>query len=151
MTDRSAGAAVLVFVALTLCGCGAAREAPDAGALTAPHVAPHSEPVGPGRTFEVPPPPPPVAWAEGGRRLAVTTYGSSSCPTGPRKVEAVGAQEVRVEVEPLFPGRDPCTADMAPRTTEVELPQGVSADVPLTVLLDHDGEQEQVVLFPAGG
>ncbi len=151
MTDRSGGAAVLVFVTLTLCGCGAARETPDAGAPTAPHVAPDSEPAGPGRTLEVLPPPPPVAWADGGRRLAVTTYGSSSCPTGPERVEVVGAQEVRVEIEPLFPGRDPCTADMAPRTTEVELPEGVSAAEPLTVLLDHDGEQEQVVLSPAGG
>lgn len=150
MTDRPVGAA-LVFVALTLGGCGAGGETPDAGAPTAPHVAPHSEPVRPGRTFEVPPPPPPVAWADGGRRLAVTTYGSSSCPTGPQRVEVTGAQEVRVEIEPLFPGRDPCTADMAPRTTDVELPEGVSADAPLTVLLDHDGEQEEVVLSPAGG
>jgi hypothetical protein len=93
-----------------------------------------------------------VAWADDGRSLAVTTYGSSSCPVGPTDIEVVGAQEVRVELAFLFPDRDPCTADMAMNTYEVDAPGGISADEPLTVLLDHhEGEDEQLILSPTPG
>ncbi|MFD2094173.1 hypothetical protein [Blastococcus deserti] len=151
MTDRIRRAAVLTVVTLTTCACGAARPAPDAGGPTEDLFPLPSVPADPGPTFEVRPPPPPVSWADGGRRLAVTTWGSSSCPTGPGDVEVVGAREVRVEITFLFPGRDPCTADVAPRTTAVDLPEGVTADQPLTVVLDHDGEEERVELPPADG
>jgi hypothetical protein len=56
-----------------------------------------------------------------------------------------------VHVTFLFPDRDPCTADIAPTTTEIDVPEGISADEPLTVVLDFgSGVQQQVVLPPAG-
>ena len=145
MTDVPRAAVVLTGAALAVCACGAGPQEPEAGRLgpTAPAV--------PGQTLEVQPPPPPVVWADDGAHLAVTTSGSSSCPLGPTVAEVVGAQEVRVHVTLLFPDRDPCTADIAPTTTDIDVPEGISADEPLTVVLDFgSGVQEQVVLPPAG-
>ena len=149
MTDRSSVpvVAVAVAVAVTVGGCGIPRDDAPLHTLT---VSPGpTAPDEPGQTYEVLPPPPPVSW-DGGR-LSVTTYGSSSCPSGPTDVDVVGDQELDVWIEPLFPDRDPCTADMAPRTTEVELPDGVSSAEELTVRLRYgDEHQETVVLPPAG-
>jgi hypothetical protein len=133
---------------LALCACGHPDDSPPPGSV--PHVPTPTVPTAPGQTFEVLPPPPPVAWTDDGARLAVTTSGSSNCPLGPTDVEVVGTQEVRIHVTFLFPGRDPCTADVAPRTTGIEVPEGISADEPLTVVLDFGGGvQEQVILPPA--
>ena len=140
MTDLGRAAAGL-FAAVVLGGCGLPRE-------QAP-VQTHS--VSPGQTYEVQPPPPPVSWAGDGEQLSVTTYGSSSCPTGPSDVEVVGEQELRVRIEARFPDRDPCTADMAVSSAVIELPRGISADEELTVRLRYDdGEEQTVVLPPAG-
>jgi len=130
VTDRARAAAALVLIALAT-GCGGRQEedAPE---------------------HEVLPSSPPVAWADDGH-LSVTTRGSSSCPTGPGEVAVTGEQEVVVGIEPVFPDRDPCTADIAPRTTEVALPRGVSAEEELTVRLRYgNGDEETVVLPPAG-
>jgi hypothetical protein len=145
VTDAPRAAVVLTGAVLAVCACGAGPQEPEAGRPrpTAPAM--------PGQTFEVLPPPPPVVWADDGAHLAVTTSGSSSCPLGPTDAEVVGAQEVRVHVTFLFPDRDPCTADIAPTTTEIDVPEGISADEPLTVVLDlGSGVQQQVVLPPAG-
>ena len=145
MTDAPHAAVVLTGAVLAVCACGAGPQEPAAGrpGPTAPAM--------PGQTFEVLPPPPPVVWADDGAHLAVTTSGSSSCPLGPTVAEVVGAQEVRVHVTLLFPDRDPCTADIAPTTTDIDVPEGISADEPLTVVLDlGSGVQQQVVLPPAG-
>ena len=145
MTDAPRAAVVLTGAVLAVCACGAGPQEPEAGrpGPTAPAM--------PGQTFEVLPAPPPVVWADDGAHLAVTTSGSSSCPLGPTVAEVVGAQEVRVHVTFLFPDRDPCTADIAPTTTDIDVPEGISADEPLTVVLDFgSGVQEQVVLPPAG-
>lgn len=152
VTDRPRGAVILAVVALTVCACGTARDDRNAGTPGPLPVVPGpTVPAEPGRTLEVLPPPPPVAWADDGERLAVTTSGSSSCPLGPTGVEVVGTQEVRVDVAFLFPDRDPCTADIAPTTTEIEVPDGISADEPLTVILEAEsGVQERVILLPAG-
>jgi hypothetical protein len=48
-----------------------------------------------------------------------------------------------VELRWLYPDRDPCTADMAPTTTEMGLPDGISSAESLTV---HVGDGEAVVL-----
>ncbi|WP_116450339.1 hypothetical protein [Blastococcus litoris] len=132
MTERSRAIAVAALVlALTGCGAGTSGLAP-----------PTLEPTFPAE--------PPVAWARPGH-LAVTTQGSSSCPTGPTAVAASGEQEVVLEVGHLHPDRDPCSADMAPTTTEVELPDGVSDGAEVTVRLRYsNGDEETVVLPPAG-
>jgi hypothetical protein len=154
VTDRRSAAAVLAVVALSVGGCSSTGDAPGEPRATGsvPSFPPFpTESAGPGQAFEVPPLPPPVVWADDGRHLAVTTHGSSSCPRGPTDVSVAGTQELRVEIGFLFPGRDPCTADMAVTTTEVDVPDGISADEPLTVLLDHgEGDGERVILRPAG-
>jgi hypothetical protein len=84
-------------------------------------------------------------------RLSVVPYGSSSCPTAPADVTVVGDQEPVLDIAPLHPDRDPCTADVAPRTTEVQVPAGVTSDEELTVRLRYPtGEEETIVLPPAG-
>ncbi|SOD99102.1 hypothetical protein [Blastococcus haudaquaticus] len=141
MTDRRY--AVPVAAALALCACaGPAGDPPPVG-LPGPTT-------GVEQTFEVAPLPPPVTWGDDGD-LAVTTYGSSSCPSGPTTVTVVGEQEIRIEIEPLFPDRDPCTADMAPRTTAVDRPEGVRADDDLTVRLVYSREAEETVVLPPAG
>jgi hypothetical protein len=144
VTDRRRAAVVLATVLLA--GCASGAGAPGPGAVPTEPLPTFVRPPA-GETFSLSPPPPPVAWADDGETLAVTTGGSSSCPTRPAGVEAVGPHEVRVAVRPLFPDRDPCTADMMLTTSEIEVPDGISADEPLTVVLDlGDGVEERVVL-----
>ncbi len=164
MTDRLRAAVVLTIATLTLSACSRSGTTPEvsppAGSL--PHFPLHSDPQrsDPLRSEPVPgvpeptvevPPPPPVRWADDAEQLVVVTSGSSSCPTGPTDLAVVGDQEIRMEIGPLFPEREPCTADMAVRSTEVEVPDGVSADRPLSVLLEYEGGSERVVLDPPDG
>ena len=152
MTERARRAVVLAAAVLAVGACGsetAAPQEPMPDGLLRPAPGP-TAPLAPGPTFEVPAPPPPVAWA-GENRLAVTTYGSSSCPRGPAGVSAGGEQEVLVAIRPLFPDRDPCTADVAPRRTVVDLPTGISADEPVTVRLRHEDDDEETVVLPPAG
>jgi hypothetical protein len=139
-------AAAGVFAAVVLGGCGIPEA--ERHLETLPDVP--TLPSEPGQTVEVLPPPPPVSW-DGDGRLAVVTYGSSSCPTAPADVTVAGDQELVLHIAPLHPDQDPCTADVAPRTTEVEVPDGVSSGEELTVRLRYPtGEEETVVLPPAG-
>ncbi len=68
----------------------------------------------------------------------MTTWGSSSCATRPVRIERTAEHEVEVRVRRTDRGRD-CTADAAPTTNEVVLPDGVSTDSPLDVVIDADG------------
>lgn len=147
MTDLVRTAAGLL-VSVVLSGCGI----PDAETPleTVPDVPEPTRTSEPGQTYEVAPLPPPVSWGEDGR-LSVVTHGSSSCPTAPTDVAVAADQELLVEIGPLYSDRDPCTADIAPRTTEVELPDGVSSDAELTVRLRHSGEEEETVVLPPAG
>ena len=74
---------------------------------------------------------PSVAWVDGGEHLAVVTFGSGSCPSGPHGIEVVADQVVEIRLGPLFAGRDVCTADMSGHVTVVELPAGITPTEPL--------------------
>jgi hypothetical protein len=74
---------------------------------------------------------PSIAWVNDGQSLAVITHGSSSCPSGPDGIEVVTEQQIEIRLGPLFPDRDPCTADISGHVTVVELPQGVTPTKPL--------------------
>jgi hypothetical protein len=89
---------------------------------------------------------PSVAWVDDGQYLAVVTFGSGSCPSGPRSIEVVADQEIEIRLGPLFPDRDVCSADMSGHVTVVELPQGVTPTKPLRARF---GERE--VTIPAVG
>ena len=155
MTDRLRAAVLLTVATLTVSACTTSGAAPEVSPPTGPlpHFPLPSEPVpgAPGRTVVVPPPPPPVRWADDAEHLVVVTSGSSSCPTGPTDLVVVGDQEIRLELGLLFPDRDPCTADMAVRSTEVDVPEGISAGRPLDVLLEHEGASKRMVLLPPDG
>lgn len=77
-------------------------------------------------------PAPAIAWVNDGQYLAVTTYGSSSCPAGPQRIDVVADQEIEVRLGGVFPDRNVCTADLGPYVTVVKLPQGVTPAEPLT-------------------
>lgn len=73
-----------------------------------------------------------IAWVNGGEHLAVITYGSSSCPAGPHALEVADDQLLRIELGPLFPDREVCSADLSPHASVVEIPAGIRSDEPLT-------------------
>lgn len=91
-------------------------------------------------------PAPGIAWVNNGQYLAVTTYGSSSCPDGPESIRVVADQEIEVGLGGLFPDSDVCTADLGPYVTVVKLPQGVTPTKPLTA---HFGKRQATL--PAAG
>jgi len=94
---------------------------------------------------------PPVDAVAGAARTAddgllyVVTYGSGSCPAvaDPSATDP-GDGTVAVTFPEL--GDGPCTMDWVPATTVVALPDGVSADDDLTVLIGDLGQ----VSLPAG-
>ena len=89
---------------------------------------------------------PSIAWVNDGQYLAVVTWGSSSCPSGPHGIVVVADQEIEIRLGPLFPDRDTCTADMSGHVTVVELPQEVTPAKPLVARFEN-GE----VTIPAAG
>lgn len=85
-----------------------------------------------------------VAWVNDGQYLAVVTYGSSSCPSGPHSIDVVADQEIEIRLGLLFPDRDVCTADVRSHVTVMELPQGI---MPTKPLVTHFGTRK--VTMPA--
>jgi hypothetical protein len=69
-------------------------------------------------------------WAEGRARLAVVTWGSSSCPPVPVALEATDPLLVRIDFAP-YPA-DFCTADFAPTTHVLAAPEGVAQEDAVT-------------------
>jgi hypothetical protein len=69
-----------------------------------------------------------AAWTTSGE-LAITTWGSGSCPYLVESLEVVGPQQLHAVIEPI-PDR-PCTMDLGPTTSVVRLPVGVNPDQPI--------------------
>ena len=88
-------------------------------------------------------PGPSVAWAQDGAYLAVITFGSGSCPSGPTRVAVVGDQEIEIGLGALSE-QTTCTADVSPHATVLDVPDGISSAEPLVA---HIGGQE--VTLPA--
>ena len=65
---------------------------------------------------------PAAAWIEEGKRFAIVTMGSSSCPAVATALSADGEDRVTVTFGPS--PRNPCTADMAATTHTFDLPSG---------------------------
>ena len=79
-----------------------------------------------------------VAWRSPDT-IAVTTWGSSSCAIRPVRIERNGAREVTVRVRRTEDAAG-CTADAVPTTNDVRLPDGVSTDGSLEVVIDDGGD-----------
>lgn len=80
---------------------------------------------------------PEVVWVDEGMTFALTTWGSSSCPSEVEEV-LLGAADL-VTLQFAAPSDGICTADMAPTTQTIELPDGADGR-PLRIdLRSHDG------------
>ncbi len=91
-----------------------------------------SPPPAPGATHELREKPS-VAWVDHGRRIAVTTVGSSSCPGAPDTVTVGGAASLIITIKRT--GGPACTADFGPTTFEVARPKGLdlSREIRVTI------------------
>lgn len=118
---RAALLAPLVISAMALGGC--AGNAPIAGN-------PSPAPGEPGTEVA-------ATWLDGGRMIALVTWGSSSCVPQASEVTASG-QEVSVTL--ADGANQACTADYAPRASAVGVPAGVDPHEPVTVNLTYLGQ-----------
>lgn len=77
-----------------------------------------------------------VLWSNA--RLAVVTFGSSSCPPIPTSISAPSADRIVIEFSPS--PNTPCSADLAPTTHQFDLPSNIDAGGGVTAELRF-GEQ----------
>ena len=79
-----------------------------------------------------------AAWLDDGRIIGLVTTGSSTCV--PAADEATLEADVSLAVTLVEPdAATACTADMAPRVTLVEVPEGVDPAADLTISVTGDG------------
>jgi len=78
----------------------------------------------------------PAAMLDGDGNLTLVTYGSSSCPATVTGIEAQDADTVALSLDAGSAGV--CTADMAPTTHVIRVPDAASAR-PLTVHVTYTG------------
>lgn len=74
-----------------------------------------------------------AVWAEAGR-MYVVTFGSSSCPKVPTGVSASADNRLTVRAKPISDG--PCTMDISPTTSLVDVPAGIDDSKPVEVTID---------------
>lgn len=84
-----------------------------------------------------------VSWLDGGRMIGLVTWGSSSCVPSAGPASAEG-QEITVAVIDHTSG--PCTADYAPRASEMAVPAGVDPHQPVTVHLTYLDQTVELTL-----
>jgi hypothetical protein len=86
-----------------------------------------------------------AVWTAAGG-MAVVTYGSSSCPALPVRLDVSANNHLKVTVNPLSSG--PCTADLAPTTSVIEIPNALDITRGVTVTITGDGYGATVSLPP---
>ena len=114
------GAAALVLSTLMLAGCATTPPVP---------AAPSGTP-----TPEEPAMQLAATWLDAGRMIGLVTWGSTSCVPTAGEATADG-QEITVTL--VDPQAEACTADLAPRASEVAVPAGVDPTQPVTVHLTY--------------
>jgi hypothetical protein len=83
-----------------------------------------------------------IYWVDGrGSQAALVTYGSSSCPSVPEKVQVVSATRINLIMKPDPSGA--CTADLGPYTTEFRSPNQLNLKQPIRVALKYPGRDGQ--------
>ena len=123
--------AVPLLTVLLLAGCSGAQSAadrsyaglPESGGVP-PEAEINAEPI--------------AVWIEEDESFAVTTWGSSSCPAEPTSIETSDAGVVDIEFDTVSDG--PCTADLAPNTSEFTVPGDVATS-PLVITVRGVSEQ----------
>ena len=95
---------------------------------------------------EAPSTDPAAAWLDGGRAIALVTWGSSSTACAPKAAD-VTAEGQTVTVALAGPPADTaCTADFAPRATYVAVPDGVETTKDVTLSFRGDQFSGRVTL-----
>lgn len=87
---------------------------------------------------------PTAVWLGDGKTIALTTFGSSTCPNAPVSVSVVDATNLKIELKQQ--GGEVCTADIAPHTYELPKPGGLDATKPVAIDL---GNATTITLAPA--
>lgn len=95
----------------------------------------------------------PVAAIIGPGRVALATWGSSSCPNLPVRMEAKGPGMLRVLLDVRGSKRTVCTADLGPTTVRLGLDPAMTDDGTLTLVLEtrHRRGDVRVVARPLSG
>jgi hypothetical protein len=85
-----------------------------------------------------------AVWATAGR-MAVVTFGSSGCPGLPERLDVPRSNLLTVTVK--APDSGPCTADLAPTTSVIEVPKALDVTQGVTVTI-IDGTYGATVALP---
>ncbi|HEU5155694.1 MAG TPA: hypothetical protein VFU43_01775 [Streptosporangiaceae bacterium] len=85
-----------------------------------------------------------AVWRAG--RLEITTWGSGSCPGVPTGLRARGAHALEVTISDDYSGA--CTADLAPTTSVIEVPDGIASAGPLAVTVRGKGRSPINITVP---
>jgi hypothetical protein len=95
----------------------------------------------------------PVAAIIGPGRVALATWGSSSCPYTPVRMQARGTDALRMVLDLPGSKHTVCTADLGPTTVRLSLDPAMTSDGTVALLLEfrHQGGDMQVVARPGGG
>lgn len=143
---RYVGTLVAVVGALSLAGCASPTAIEDFSGLPVVPVAAEGEEAEPElEELEVPEGETSVVYLDYGDRLALVTWGSSTCPVVGTDIvvvqDANSGNSVRIETEPI-PADAICTADLVPHTTIFGTPENTTTTKPL--LVEVDGEEIEV-------
>ena len=88
----------------------------------------------------------PLAGILGPGRLALATWGSSSCPWTPKRMEATGSDGLRVVLD--LPGSKHmvCTADLGPTTVRLGVDPAMTRDGAVHLVLEFPDKRQDVRL-----
>lgn len=143
---RYVGTLVAVVGALSLAGCASPTAVEDFSGLPSVPVAAEGEEAEPElEELDVPEGETSVVYLDYGDRLALVTWGSSTCPVVGTDIvvveDANSGNSVRIETEPI-PDDAICTADLVPHTTIFGTPENTTTTKPL--LVEVNGEEIEV-------
>jgi hypothetical protein len=79
---------------------------------------------------------PRVQWADDKQLLAVSLWGSSTCPVEPTGLTQVGRDYLKIEITKRAGFLGNCTADLAVTTYEIRVPEAITTTAPVTVHID---------------
>jgi hypothetical protein len=88
----------------------------------------------------------PVAAILGPGRLALVTWGSSSCPWTPKRMQATGPDALRVALDLPGSKRMVCTADLGPTTVRLGVDPAMTRDGAVRLVLELPDKRKDVRL-----
>lgn len=86
-----------------------------------------------------------AAWRNG--RLELAIWGSGSCPAVPTGVKARGQHAIEVTISEDY-GNGPCTADLGPTTSIIDVPDEIAEADPLTVTVRGKNRRPVTIDLP---